>query len=467
MSTELDTAIATHGAATPRITRVIVALELDERGQLAARWGRRLATDLGVDLEVIGSKLNATVERDRDVDRRLLAESTDELANWLGSGGIVADSLIVAETSLEDEIMSEVGVGDLLVMGVHHREGVTSWALGSLPHDLAHRLTCPLVLIPPDAVIPEGDAPVLVGIDGSDHNRRVVEWSKVFAAAVGRPLEAVYGRDPMYDTFDAAGNLGDAEWEARLEAEMEGVLLHERADLAEHALRDVAHERHAYLTVVGVREHHSLGGVLLGRLVDHLIHTPPGPIAILSHDATEHLRADTSGVSPHAAEVAAHIRRLVVPTDAEDESLERCRAVALDLAKMHGFEVVLYDRSTARWAQTPVELGPLGIDDLDAETHPQLVAQMREFRDAGVNVRAHLASTPTITAIVETVECDGADAIMMPEQLDHPRLLDRLNSTNSHTAELVDHVATLAPHLRPALFIVSDHAPLCVFEHTS
>lgn len=465
MTTELDNEVTTSSAEAPRVSRVVAALELDERGRRAARWGRRLATDLGVEFAVIGSKLNATVERDPADDRRFLDATTTELSAWLGADGITADSVSVAETSLEDAIVSETRLGDVLVLGAHHHEGWTAWALGSRPHDLAHHLKCPLILVPPDGVAIQDDAPVLVGLDGSDLNRRVVEWAKGFAAAIGRPLEAVYARDPMYDTFDSAGNHGDAEWEARLEAEMEGVPLHERSDLPEHALRDVAHQRHAYLTVVGVREHHSLGGVLLGRLVDHLIHTPPGPIAIVTHDATEHLTADVSGVSPHAAEVAARIRRLAVPTDADDASLGRCRSAALRLARANGFEVVLYDRSTERWAETPVEIGPLTIEEVDADKLPHLVAQMREFLDAGVRVSAHLAATPSITEILDTVERDHVDAIMVPEQLAHPRMLDRINSTHSHTAELVDHAVDLAPEIHTAVFVVSDHAPISVLEH--
>ena len=189
MSTELDNAMATSSVTEPRISRVVAALELDERGRRAARWGRRLATDLGVEFAVIGSKQNATVERAPADDRRFVDATAGQLSAWLDDDGITADSVSVAETSLEDAIMSETGLGDVLVLGAHHHEGWTAWALGSRPHELAHHLRCPLILVPPDGVEIEDDAPVLVGLDGSDLNRRVVEWAKGFAAAIGRPIQ--------------------------------------------------------------------------------------------------------------------------------------------------------------------------------------------------------------------------------------------------------------------------------------
>ena len=48
-------------------------------------------------------------------------------------------------------------------------------------------------------------------------------------------------------------------------------------------LRDVAAELHAALIVVAAKVHHSLGGLLLGAVADHLLHRPTRPLAVLPH----------------------------------------------------------------------------------------------------------------------------------------------------------------------------------------
>ena len=40
------------------------------------------------------------------------------------------------------------------------------------------------------------------------------------------------------------------------------------------------------------------------------------------------------------------LRRVAIATDEDDDALARVRRVALELARAHGFEVVLYDRSS-------------------------------------------------------------------------------------------------------------------------
>ena len=91
----------------------------------------------------------------------------------------------------------------------------------------------------------------------------------------------------MYDTFDNAGNYGEEEPRARAEAEAALVEFHERPGPPDEVLRDVAHDESAYLTIVGAHEHHSFGGILIGHMIDHLLHEAPGPLALLTHEYLE------------------------------------------------------------------------------------------------------------------------------------------------------------------------------------
>ena len=449
--------------ASPIGGRVLVASELHERGDRAVRWARNLAIGLGVPLDVDVPMMNASTEHDPDTERMFENQTVDLVRNHLDDEGVDADSVIVIDGDFEAGIVGAAEPGDLVVIGVRHHEGATRWALGSRPHELAHRLRCPLVLVPPLDRTPD-DGPVVVGVDGSDQNRVVVDWAKAIAAALGRPVEAVYAPDAMYDTFDNAGDYGDEERKARLEAEMEGVPLLERSGEPDQVLREFAQEQRAALTVVGAR------GAMLGRVVDHLVHTPPGAIAIVTHGDDETTATDQDAesrdaeMSEHTKDVLRTLHRVVVPTDASGEAMARARAAARRLASRYGFEVVLYDRSHESWTISPHAQDLLGVDDVDAGERPHLVAQMREFIDAGVTVWAYLAIVPSITAITDAIQEHGVDGVMVPEHLEHPKLMDRLQSTHSRTADLVEHIITFETDSRPTVLVVPDQGPVAAIE---
>lgn len=131
-----------------------------------------------------------------------------------------------------------------------------------------------------------------------------------------------------------------------------------------------------------------------------------------------------------AATVAESVRLLVVPTAADDESFDRARRVAVQIAgnssRPDGCTVVLYDRSDERWTDTPHPEGPIDADDVDSENRPHLVDQMAEFTNAGIEVKAWYASVPAITEVLVAVQHLGADALVVPESIDKPRVMDRL-----------------------------------------
>ena len=280
-----DSPTAADPTPGTRISRVLVPFDSSDLAITAATWARSLATDLGVDLVVVAPPTNASTEHDVPDEERFEDEARSAARGELRRAGVAVDAVVVTEKGLDDELIDTARSDDVVVVGVHHREGRTRWALGSPAHELAHRLRCPLLLVPPGDGAPSGEAPVVAGLDGRGETSRVAAWAKSLAQALDRPLVAVYAYDPMYDTFDNAGDYGREERAARHEARhVDADELLEPAGPAEHALRRIAHERDAFLTVVGVREHASMGGALLGKLVDHFIHTAPGPIAIVTHD---------------------------------------------------------------------------------------------------------------------------------------------------------------------------------------
>jgi hypothetical protein len=127
-----------------------------------------------------------------------------------------------------------------------------------------------------------------------------------------------------------------------------------------------------------------------------------------------------------AREVLGNVSLLLVPTDAGDES-DRVRAAAVTLAREAGCSVVLHDRSDERWTDTPHPEGPYTIDEIDQD-RAHLVGQMQVFVEAGIDVTAWYASVPALTAVLTPVQTLGADGILVPESIDNPKMMDRLQA---------------------------------------
>lgn len=119
---------------------------------------------------------------------------------------------------------------------------------------------------------------------------------------------------------------------------------------------------------------------------------------------------------------------IVVPTAPDDESYDRSRAAAIEIARRASAKVVLHDRSDERWTDTPHPDGTYTADQVAEHGRDHLVHQMAAFSDAGVPVEAWYASVPAITSVLTPVQTLGADAIVVPESIDNPKLMDRLQA---------------------------------------
>jgi len=64
-------------------------------------------------------------------------------------------------------------------------------------------------------------------------------------------------------------------------------VIHERPGDAADVIRGVADRVGASLVVVTVKRERSAGGLLVGAVADDLLHEPPAPLAIITHDYVE------------------------------------------------------------------------------------------------------------------------------------------------------------------------------------
>lgn len=163
----------------------------------------------------------------------------------------------------------------------------------------------------------------------------------------------------------------------------------------------------------------------------------------------------TFQLTPDAERIAANLRLLLVPTSPDDEAFARTRAAALQIARGTSTRVVLYDRSDERWTDTPHPEGPFALDEIDLDKREHLASQMQPFTDAGVDVVAWYASVPALTAIISAVQELDADSILVPEELDKPRVMDRLQAGDD-AGEMIGRVLDQNLERPVHLFVLAD-----------
>jgi nucleotide-binding universal stress UspA family protein len=262
------------------VRRVIV--DIDEPSESAIEWARLTADSLGVPLIAWATVQRQSAERSPDDEARFESDRAQAAHEWLLERSIDVDEVRVAVGDRDVELVNQTGPGDVVVVGIDRSEGLSGWALGSRAHGLAHELSCPLVVVPPGE-LPTNDAPVIVGVDGTDANACVVEWAESIALLMHRPCREVFAYKPIYDTFDNEGDYGSDELAARQQARVRSSPITEVPGDPSTVLIAEASGGGAFLTVVGARSEHSLDGLLLGSVPDHLLHTAPGPVAIITY----------------------------------------------------------------------------------------------------------------------------------------------------------------------------------------
>ena len=153
------------------------------------------------------------------------------------------------------------------------------------------------------------------------------------------------------------------------------------------------------------------------------------------------------------AEVLDRSTRVAIPTDESDDSLDDVRKRAVGLARQHHFGVVLYDRSNERWTDHPHPTGPVTADQLEGSDRIHLVEQLRQFEAAGVTATAWLATVPALTAMLDVLQELDIDAILLPEHLDQPKMMDRIQ-IGSSPPEMIGRVAELNLQQPPVVLAV-------------
>jgi nucleotide-binding universal stress UspA family protein len=182
----------------------------------------------------------------------------------------------------------------LVVVGHRGTGGFAGLLTGSVAVQLVQHAACPVIVVRGEAV---PDAPVVVGVDGSDGSRRAAEFAAAAAEWYGTPLIVLYawvGDAGWTPAMAQAGQPPPAVPEVVTRAVREladkhpqiGVHPEVRQHLPAHEAL-VAASKQARLVVVGSRGLGGFRGLLLGSISQALIHHAHCPVAVYPAPADE------------------------------------------------------------------------------------------------------------------------------------------------------------------------------------
>lgn len=177
----------------------------------------------------------------------------------------------------------------LLVTGTAARGALERLVIGSVTTRLAAHAPCPVVAVPPGAVLDE-HGPVVAAYDGSDHGLRAARFAAGLASRMRRDLVLVHARHGDEEAVADAELAGELHAAAR--AATAAAPQAPEVDLTVHvAVEDghpvdvVAREagaRSAALVVAGTRGRNKLSAALLGSVSTGLVRGAGRPVVLVS-----------------------------------------------------------------------------------------------------------------------------------------------------------------------------------------
>jgi nucleotide-binding universal stress UspA family protein len=291
------------------VTRpIVVAIDGSKSALGAARWAAAEAVRRGRPLRVVHAYQWPLPEYGP-----VSFSSTMTEAVTAGAAKVVRDALAEAERAepgLRPEgaavrgapvpvLLDESAKAELLVLGSRGLGGFAELLVGSVAIELTAHGRCPVVVVRGETAV--GNAPVVVGVDGSPASTVALELAFAEAAYRDRELVAVLAwTDAVFPIGPYGGSYPAIDWTDLVRQARE--LLAERLagwqekypqvtvrrvienDRPAQALLDAA--TGAELLVVGSRGRGGFAGLLLGSVSQAMIHHSPCPVLIARAGST-------------------------------------------------------------------------------------------------------------------------------------------------------------------------------------
>ena len=178
--------------------KYLIGVDGSEQSRVALAWGLARATERGAAVELLhvadDSFLSESVAflSEAQLASEQMLQGETAYARELGFTGPVTGTAVVGHPIAEVEQASKHA--DLVVLGAHQGGRFSGSFFGTRAVKVAATSHCPVAVIP--KTDPRPNAPVVVGIDGSDASKHAIAFAAEQASLREVPLVAVYAWMP-------------------------------------------------------------------------------------------------------------------------------------------------------------------------------------------------------------------------------------------------------------------------------
>lgn len=299
----------------PQRRGVVVGFDGSGEARRAVQWAADEAARRGCPLviatvlepprqpDLYGWSTNAALDEDVRRERtEALTEMADEYRDTLPNGEVTAVFREGHPVTVLSELTDEAD-SDLLVLGSSGQGAVSRLLLGSTAAEATRAVDVPVVVVrdptrTQQSGLLTGDAPVVVGVDGTEANERAIDFAFGFADRHGCPVNAVHARADIPQPLPGSPTPEDATTgEGELTDLLEDTLLEPRrrrhptvpvrTDVVSSKPTDALLERseQARLLVVGSSRHGVAHRVLLGSVSHAALYHAACPVALVPDPA--------------------------------------------------------------------------------------------------------------------------------------------------------------------------------------
>jgi nucleotide-binding universal stress UspA family protein len=283
---------------------IIVGFDGSEGSRLALMWAAKAAKDRGRTLEVIttwsmpsadlGIGASSTLQQELIDELRQEAHTTNDEALKVAAevGANAIGEVLVGRTPASLVKHSEGAT--MVVVGSHGSGGLTGFLLGSVSRQVATHAKCPTVVV---RALREDARDMVVGVDGSPHSLKALEWAFEQASYSGMALHVLHSWEipptwsmvevPSYEPEVLIRDYGNAELRETSEAMAGFREQYPDVNVRQEVMKGspvkslVKASENAELLVVGSRGLGGFRGLLLGSVSHAVVHKAACPVAVV------------------------------------------------------------------------------------------------------------------------------------------------------------------------------------------